>query len=91
VFYAHLDEDDENHAGAERFVREIALTEPLVTSAAVVYETHSLLLRMSRSLASGMPLPAALRFLNQVELMARAVHVTAADYQAGRTLLERLP
>jgi predicted nucleic acid-binding protein len=55
VFYARLDEDDDNHAGAEQFFREFGLTEPLVTSTAVVYETHALLLRMARSLPSAVP------------------------------------
>jgi predicted nucleic acid-binding protein len=88
VFYARLDEDDQNHPQAEQFFRGIGLTEPMVTSTAVVYETHALLLRMARTLASPVPLSPALRFLNQVELMAKVVLVTEADHQAGRALLE---
>jgi len=91
VFYARLDEDDENHRQAEAFFRGAALTAPLVTRTAVVYETHALLLRMSRIPPSAGLVPPALGFLREIEagLVAKVVHVSEADHQAARALVER--
>ena len=89
VFYARLDEDDDNHQPAEAFFRGPALSEPLVTSTAVVYETHALLLRMSRTLPADKAFSPALRFLHQVDRMAKVVHVTEADHLQGRAILEQ--
>jgi predicted nucleic acid-binding protein len=49
LFYARLAEDDENHTVADLFFNGIALSFPLITTNAVIYEAHALLLRLSRS------------------------------------------
>jgi predicted nucleic acid-binding protein len=87
VFYAQLAEDDTDHLAALTFFRNV--TEPLVTTRAVVFETHALMLRISREHPTADMRSAALRFLDSIDLgLATILHVTEDDHVAARAIIE---
>jgi predicted nucleic acid-binding protein len=84
VFYARIAEDDEHHLEADAFFRT---REPRLTTTAVVYETHALMLRISRVPASA---HAARRFLEEIDAgLARVIHVTTDDHRRAVALVGR--
>jgi uncharacterized protein len=88
VFYARLAEDDQDHPAAEAFF--LGVVEPLVTTMAVVYETHALMLRISRVSPSSDMRPASRRFLELIDNgMAAVVPVTPDDERAARAIVDR--
>jgi predicted nucleic acid-binding protein len=88
VFYAQLAEDDANHLAALAFFRDV--TEPLVTTKDVVFETHAVMQRISRERPTADMRPAALRFLDSIDGgLARVLDVTDADHVSARAIVER--
>jgi predicted nucleic acid-binding protein len=83
VYYARIAADDEHHREAEDFFRRSR--EPHLTTTAVVYEAHALLLRIDRgALSAGI----ARGFLEQVDAgLARVVHVTRDDHRRAVDLV----
>jgi uncharacterized protein len=76
VFYARVARDDEHHTDADAFFGH--LRSPRFTTTAVVYETHALMLRISRVANSA---HVARRFLDEIDAgLARVVHVTREDH-----------
>ena len=89
-FYARLAEDDGNHAAADLFFNGLGLTVPLVTTNAVVYEAHALLLRLSRFPQTADSISPARRFLEQVDAgLCQVEHVNADDHRVARRLIDR--
>lgn len=89
LFYARLAEDDENHAVADLFFNGIALAFPLITTNAVIYEAHALLLRLTRSGPTAGATPAR-RFLEEVDASLCQVElVNADDHRVARRLIDR--
>ena len=88
VFYARLAKDEgDDHLAADAFFRDT--TEPLVTTLAVVYETHGLMQRISRDNPTIDMMPAARRFLDSIDHgLATVIPVTDADHQAARELID---
>ena len=88
VFYARLAEDEgSDHLAVDAFFRET--TEPLVTTLAVVYETHGLMQRISRDNPTVDMMPAARRFLESIDRgLAAVIPVTDADHQAARAIID---
>ncbi|MDB4980002.1 MAG: PilT protein domain protein [Myxococcales bacterium] len=83
VFYARLALGDEHHREALDFLRQNR--EPRLTTTAVVYEAHALLLRIDRGAA---PAQLARRFLDEVEGgMTRLVHVSRDDHRRAVELI----
>lgn len=83
VFYARTAGDDEHHEEADDFFSSIG--SPRLTTTAVMYETHALMLRISRVAASA---HAARRFLEEIDAgLARVVHVTREDHRRAVALV----
>jgi uncharacterized protein len=83
VFYARIAGDDEHHEEADGFFCNVA--SPRLTTTAVVYETHALMLRISRVAASA---HAARQFLEEIEAgLARVVHITREDHRRAVALV----
>lgn len=84
AFFAHLVEEDSGHASATTIFRQASGEHwQLVTTNAVVYETHALLLARLRN---GLRVSAA--FLENLDTgFCRIEHVTEADDQRARALL----
>ena len=87
VFYARLAEDDHRHRAADEFFRNA--TAPLVTTREVVYETHAMMLKVSRVRPAANMEPAARRFLLAIDNgLARVIIATQADHDMARRILE---
>jgi uncharacterized protein len=87
VFYARLAEDDQDHAAAEAFFRGV--TEQLVTTLAVVYETQAMMLKASRVSPSADMKPASQRFLESIDRgLATVIPVTEDDHRAARAVID---
>jgi uncharacterized protein len=83
VYYARIADDDEHHREAEDFFRRSKA--PHLTTNAVVYEAHALMLRIDRGAASAQT---ARGFLDEVEGgLARVVHVTRDDHRRAVELV----
>jgi predicted nucleic acid-binding protein len=83
VFYARIARDDEHHEEADHFFGGVR--SPRLTTTAVVYETHALMLRVSRMATSA---HAARQFLAELDAgLARVVHVTREDHRRAVTLV----
>jgi uncharacterized protein len=88
VFYARLDRSDRHHAAANAFFRDV--TEPLVTTREVVFETQAMLLKVSRVLPSADMRPGSQKFLESIDKgLATVVAVTEDDHRAARTIVDR--
>ena len=87
VFYARLAEDDVNHRAADEFFRNNSA--PLLTTREVVFESHALMLRVSRARPTANMDPAAQRFLQTIDAgLARVILATEADHAAARRIVD---
>lgn len=83
VYYARAADDDEHHREAVDFFRENR--EPRLTTTAVVYEAHAMMLRLGRGPA---PARAARRFLDELDAgYARVAHVSRDDHRRAVELV----
>jgi predicted nucleic acid-binding protein len=83
VYYARAAENDEYHREAVDFFRRNR--EPLLTTTAVVYEAHAMLLRLGRGTASGQ---IARSFLDDLDAgVARVTHVARDDHRRAVELV----
>lgn len=90
VFYARLAEDDQNHEVANLFFHGLGLTVPLITTNAVIYEAHALLLRLSRFPSIAVSTSPARGFLEEVDAgLCEVEHVNPDDHQVARRLIDR--
>jgi predicted nucleic acid-binding protein len=85
VFYARVAEDDEHHREARDFFHRSRSHADLLTTTAVVYEAHAMLLRVGRGVAPG---ARARDFLAQVDAgITRVVHVSRDDHRRAVELV----
>jgi uncharacterized protein len=83
VFYARVADGDEHHRLARDFFSHNQ--EPRLTTTAVVYEAHAMLLRIGRGVAPG---DRAREFLAQLDAgVTRVVHVSRDDHRRAVELV----
>ncbi|HVV53367.1 MAG TPA: PIN domain-containing protein [Polyangia bacterium] len=86
VFYARLAEDDRHHQAADEFFRTV--TRPLVTTREVIFESHAMMLKISRLRPAANMESAAGRFLEAIDNgLAKVILATDADHEAARAII----
>ncbi|HEY2730200.1 MAG TPA: PIN domain-containing protein [Polyangia bacterium] len=89
VFYARLARQDLRQVAAETFFQTMT-TEQLVTTREVIFETHAMMLKVSRARPAADMRPASQKFLESIDAgLATVIPVTEEDHRAARVIIDK--